>query len=310
MTPKVSIIMPCYNYDRYIDEAILSVLAQTEQDWELIVVDDGSTDNSLATAQQHQDQRIRVLSQSNQGVSAARNNGLRHSVGRYVAFLDADDRLRPGRLAAALAVFEKAPAVDIVASDFVRFVNETGEILPSQFELVPAWKHLAVAAVEGTEGLLISGNHIAALAGLPMPIIWIHGVVARGDLARAVAFPEGVRICEDSWYFYRLMQTCSQVVLLNRVLAEVRRHGKNSFNDPAESLLPELAMFQGLWHDAPSGTLAGIYRKAMGRVILKLGYYRRTSGARREALRYYAEALQIPGVRLNAMRGMIATVIP
>ncbi|HEB78304.1 MAG TPA: glycosyltransferase [Methylothermaceae bacterium] len=91
--PQISVIMPCHNAAAYVAEAIGSVHAQTFPDWELIVVDDGSGDDSVAiiTRLAQEDSRIRLLRQDNQGPYPARNFGLRHARGEFVAFLDADD---------------------------------------------------------------------------------------------------------------------------------------------------------------------------------------------------------------------------
>lgn len=96
----VSIIMPCYNAGKYIQEAIESVQAQTYTDWELLVVDDGSTDDSAAvvTRMAEHDERIHLIKQPNSGACRARNNGIEHAHGEYVKFLDADDLLFPEAL--------------------------------------------------------------------------------------------------------------------------------------------------------------------------------------------------------------------
>lgn len=91
LVPAVSIIMPCYNAAAHLSLSVGSVLAQTFSDWELIAVDDGSTDSTMAWLRSQTDPRIRIHSQSNQGVSAARNAGLALASGCHVAFLDADD---------------------------------------------------------------------------------------------------------------------------------------------------------------------------------------------------------------------------
>jgi len=90
-SPTVSIIMPCYNAEQHLPTSVGSVLAQTFTDWELIAVDDGSGDDTLQWLRAQTDPRIRVHTQANQGVSAARNAGLSLARGQYVAFLDADD---------------------------------------------------------------------------------------------------------------------------------------------------------------------------------------------------------------------------
>ena len=99
--PLVSIITPVYNVEKYLPACVESVLTQTMTDWELILVNDGSTDDSgvLCRMWEKRDTRIRVIEQSNAGVSAARNAGIEASRGRYVLFLDGDDRLRPEALA-------------------------------------------------------------------------------------------------------------------------------------------------------------------------------------------------------------------
>lgn len=90
---KVSVIMPVYNGQEYLRESIDSVIRQTLQDWELLCVDDGSVDDSLAILRQYQmdDARVRIFTQSNQGAGSARNQGIKEARGKYLAFLDADD---------------------------------------------------------------------------------------------------------------------------------------------------------------------------------------------------------------------------
>src|SRR5678816_1429776 len=96
--PKVSVITPVYNGQSYIDTAINGLLSQTLQDWELIVVDDGSTDSTPQILEKFTDQRIRIIKQQNGGEARARNVGLHNVTGEYVAFLDADDFYFPTAL--------------------------------------------------------------------------------------------------------------------------------------------------------------------------------------------------------------------
>ena len=99
-TPLVSVVIPCYNQAHFLGEAIESVLKQTYKHFEIVVVDDGSTDNTSEVARRYSG--IRCIEQANQGLSAARNTGIRESKGEYLVFLDADDRLRPIALEAGL----------------------------------------------------------------------------------------------------------------------------------------------------------------------------------------------------------------
>ena len=96
---KFSVVIPLYNKEHYIEATIRSVLNQTCQDFEVLVVDDGSKDNSLALARKFESERVRIIPQENQGVSVARNTGIRNARGEFICFLDADDEWRPDYLA-------------------------------------------------------------------------------------------------------------------------------------------------------------------------------------------------------------------
>lgn len=106
--PLVSVIVPCYKQAGYLPETLDCIIAQTYQNWECIVIDDGSPDNTAEVTKQYseRDCRIKYLHQENQGISAARNNAIRHSVGRYILPLDADDIVTPIYLEEAVGYFE------------------------------------------------------------------------------------------------------------------------------------------------------------------------------------------------------------
>jgi glycosyltransferase involved in cell wall biosynthesis len=136
---RVSIIIPCYNYARFLPDAVASVIAQTFEDWELIVVDDGSTDETSTIArrliERHPDRRIRVFQQPNAGPAAARNTGADHSIGAYLLFLDADDMLAPTLLEHAAAILSEQPAVGFVYSGMRLFGQDRHEWPSAAFDL-------------------------------------------------------------------------------------------------------------------------------------------------------------------------------
>jgi glycosyltransferase involved in cell wall biosynthesis len=136
---QVSIIIPCYNYARFLPDALASVLAQTFTDWELIVVDDGSTDATLATARQlmaqHPDRRIQVFQQPNSGPAAARNTGAARANGTYLLFLDADDMLAPTLLERTVAILCEQPAVGFVYTGMRLFGQDRHEWPSAAFDL-------------------------------------------------------------------------------------------------------------------------------------------------------------------------------
>lgn len=133
--PKISVITPCFNAARFIGETLDSVVAQTFTDWEHIVVDDGSTDNSAAIVEDFagRNKRVRLLKQINKGVCAARNTGFRACAAdsKYVLFLDADDRLEPEMLEVLAAYLDAHPEACIAYCDYSR-IDESGRPLPPE----------------------------------------------------------------------------------------------------------------------------------------------------------------------------------
>ena len=116
IVPTVSVIIPAHNAERHLAQAIDSVLAQTYQDFEILLVDDGSTDNTLQVAERYREQ-VRIYTQEQCGPSAARNAGLRKAQGKFVAFLDADDILLPEKLSRQVGFLKTYPQIDVVYSN-------------------------------------------------------------------------------------------------------------------------------------------------------------------------------------------------
>jgi glycosyltransferase involved in cell wall biosynthesis len=124
--PFVSVIIPCFKQAHFLGEAIESVLGQTHQEYEIIVVDDGSPDNTAQVAARYP--RVRLISQRNQGLAAARNSGISESEGKYLVFLDADDRLRPKALQAGAECMAKHPESAFVYVGYI-YIRQDGEPL-------------------------------------------------------------------------------------------------------------------------------------------------------------------------------------
>lgn len=125
--PKISVVIPCYNHGAYLDEAVGSVLRQSCTDFEIVVVNDGSTDPQTVELLRSYDRpKTRVIHTVNQGLSSARNTGVRNATGRYILPLDADDRIAETYLEKAAAVFDARPEVGVVYCDQVMFGERQG----------------------------------------------------------------------------------------------------------------------------------------------------------------------------------------
>lgn len=124
--PIFSVVIPVYNVERYIERCIDSVLAQTFRSFEIICVDDASPDNSVALVENYDDPRIRIVHQQNRGLAGARNTGINHSAGIFIALLDGDDFWEPQKLEAHFRHLQRNPLVDISYSASA-FVDESGQ---------------------------------------------------------------------------------------------------------------------------------------------------------------------------------------
>lgn len=126
INPLVTVLMPVYNGALYLREAVDSILAQTFTNFELLIIDDGSTDNTLAILQSYKDERLRIISQANAGVSAALNKGLIEAKGYYIARADADDICAPNRIEKQIEFLQTNPGYVLIGSD-AEYMDKNGE---------------------------------------------------------------------------------------------------------------------------------------------------------------------------------------
>jgi len=219
--PKVSVVMTTYNYGRFLGEAIQSVLDQTFQDWELIVVDDGSTDETSEVVASFPDPRIRYIYQQNQGNAAGWNRGIELARGTYIAFLDADDLWLPMKLEKQVAQLDSLPpTVGLVYADLHFFNHEdgaiTGRLLAGRSP--PRGKVFSqlVRRDWGERGWFI------------IPTI----ALIRSEVFQKVGlFDESLRRHQD-WEMWVRVAAAYEVDVLNEPLARYRHHAGNVSKDP------------------------------------------------------------------------------
>ena len=189
VTPLVSILIPCYNAAPWLATTLESALAQTSASKEIIVVDDGSTDGSLALARTFADRGVRVIAQPNAGASAARNRALREARGDYFQFLDADDLLAPGKLAAQLALLAQRPADNVASCAWGRFTTDAA---------TARWVDEAVFCDFVPLDFLVLAGETGAMMH---PSAWL---VPRAVAVRAGAWDERLSLNDDGEYFSRV----------------------------------------------------------------------------------------------------------
>ena len=173
----ISLVIPIYNTEAYLKDCLDSVLAQTERDVQVVLVDDGSTDGSEAIAQEYakQDKRIEVYRQTHAGQSAARNLGLTYAKGEYIAFVDADDTLAPDWCAKHLAAIE---GVDYVQSGYTRSGRHLAPATNHQFTspCMRLYRRQAIDGMRFIEGMIYED------------VIWSVDLWRRGSSCRRIRY--------------------------------------------------------------------------------------------------------------------------
>lgn len=179
----ISVIVPVYNVEQYLDRCLTSLVRQTYSDLQIILVDDGSTDGcaGMCDAWAKKDPRILTVHQSNQGLSEARNAGLRLATGRYLAFVDSDDFVEPNMYRYMVEAMERTGS-DIAACGRYRFDNETGNR-----RIMHTCRKESVFSTEEAIGALLCGGEMEET-------VWDK--VFKAELFRGISFPKG-EINED-----------------------------------------------------------------------------------------------------------------
>jgi glycosyltransferase involved in cell wall biosynthesis len=201
--PHVSVVIPCHNYGRFLAEAIESALAQTHAPLEIIVIDDGSTDDTRAVASRYASD-VRLLTQHNMGLVAVLNRGLREASGEYFVILSADDVLRPTYVEALLGALLREPGTAYAYSAMEYFGSRSGVFRARPFS--PAQ--------------LLAGNYVNATA-----------LTRRSDALDVGGFRPNLENAWEDWDFWlRLLHAGKYGVALDEPLLLYRRHDVTSRN--------------------------------------------------------------------------------
>lgn len=210
----ISVVIPVYNVEAYIEECIKSLMNQTFKQIEMIFIDDGSTDNSgkICDFYAEEDERIKVLHTTNQGLSAARNKGIECANGKYIAFVDSDDYVSSEWLARLYDAITKKQA-DIAECNFI-YKYGSKEINSRKM------KESVVDSKEAMHGLLV-----------PPYLGYVNAwnKLYKSELFQEIRFPEG-KIHEDEYTTYKLLYTAKAVVYIDEYLYFYRQREKSIIN--------------------------------------------------------------------------------
>ena len=305
--PLVSVIMPVYNCEAFVREAVDSVLKQTEPDLELIVVNDGSTDGTLAIldAMASSDHRLQIHTQANSGKpSIARDAGIRRSIGEYVAFIDGDDTYHPRRLERGLEALARVPDATLAFSDLIMYGNEAekeGAGHLTKFGLRKLAKDHMSAVDSGIYACHPSFYECMSTSCFGA-VITLTVLVRRSALAEEVEwFPESLTTYEDNDLWLRLAVR-SRFAYVDEVLAYYRRHASNITSDAEKMARGAIeARVRNLERGRLRLSKKSIRhcRKAISYHLLRLGYCLARSGERAAARKYVLQSLEFhPSLRV------------
>lgn len=275
---KFSVVVPLYNKAPYIQSAIASVLAQTVQDFEIIVVDDGSTDGGAELVAAIGDPRIRLFQQANSGVSFTRNRAISMACGQWVAFLDADDWLHPHYLQSLVVAQNLHPVADVAATQYIPLCDSTG-VWP------PAWHVNDVPAASESIELIED-----------LPTKWMKGPTFNSSsvcirttrlMDMQPCFAVGESHAEDLDLWFRVAEK-SAIALVRRPLVAYRVSVEGSLSLKNTKLrLPPF--FDRIRTRALSGEMSEVQAKSALKMVanqeISMARDALASGQRKEAVR-------------------------
>lgn len=221
MDYKISIVVPVYNVAQYLEDCLTSIACQTYQNYEVLLVDDGSTDNSpnICDVFAKQDDRFRVVHQPNQGAAIAKNTGLAMATGDYIAFLDSDDFVENNWLERVVSLI-KANNVDVIEYAFDKIYVGMREV-----DLFP----------KDSEGEFSAEEYLGQyLSFWQCSLFW--NKVFCADLLKNVRFKNERRCIDDEFFTYKAVSSAKKIMRINDVLYHYRQRGSSAVSNPKNNM--------------------------------------------------------------------------
>ena len=232
--PLISVIIPLYNHESFITEALDSILNQTFQDFEIIIINDGSTDKSETIVQQISDKRIRYFSQENRGAHYTINRGIEFSQGMFISILNSDDSYFNTRFEKCLKELETNPSVDAVFTG-IEYINQDGISQKTTLGAEENWDHIDTEfSYEEENNItldLLAGNFLKTTSNL----------FCRKKCLQIVGPFRNLRYCHDYDFFLRMSQCC-EISILREPLLRYRIHADNTLREGQAAVDMECAL--------------------------------------------------------------------
>ncbi len=232
--PLVTIIIPSYNHEKYIVEAVNSVLSQTYKNIELIVIDDGSEDNSVNILQKIKDPRLRLIVQKNMGAPNAINKGLELAKGEYIGILNSDDAYHIERIGKLLQFFGRYEELELAAT-YIEVIDERGERL----DIKEGWKNLLPWPIKNVDKSYANTKNFNLNLLMSNFVASTSNIFVRKGILSQVGYMRNLRYTHD-WDF--LLRIClkGKCDLLKEPLLRYRIHKSNTINTNRKWMLYEI----------------------------------------------------------------------
>lgn len=306
---SVSVVIPTYNRAKYLTESIDSVLAQTLQPRELIIIDDESTDDTKDLVLAYKAPNIRYLTIPHGGIAAARNKGMALASCDYLAFLDSDDRWRNTMIERQLEMLTNDQGLVCSFTNFARFQDEPYQTFPAQFEFYSELSELKDKSRHCNGGYVVEGDAFTAFTRFHEFPAATPCIMFRRSIISDMQMNESLRIGEDTEFILRAFMR-GKVAFLPDVLADIRWHASNITRQPGT--LIELDKIRALL--CLQEVVDTEARKAALNDRLVKGYLDYAgalirSGKRIDGIASYWNALKIPGSPKRKIKGLARTTL-
>lgn len=231
---EFSVIIPSYNHAAYIREAVESVLSQSFHDLELIVVDDGSMDESLEILKKFADPRMRVITQSNHGAHIAINRGLDEATGKYLTILNSDDVFHLNRLQVAKTILDNDPGIGLIGS-FIQIIDQRGKSLGIKhgYKDCPPWE------LNSPERSFRNGNDLRKVLLTENYFSTTSNLIFRPEIYRKLAGFRPLRYAHD-WDFAIRAAKLARIELIPDALVKYRVHSTNTIRENHAAMVFEI----------------------------------------------------------------------
>ncbi|CAK7003903.1 MAG: putative glycosyltransferase EpsJ [Petrimonas sp.] len=240
--PKVSIIVPVYNVEKYISTCIDSIINQTFTDFEILVVDDGSPDKSIEKIKKYEDSRIIILRKDNGGLSDARNYGLERASGKYILFVDSDDWVEADLLKDCVEILDNNTELDLIIMGYIKDYEDISGTVIRSINVLPEKNIFSVR-----EKNLNIDSHLIDLMGYSVNKLYRNNLLKRDNLK----FPQGITLVEDAIFNFTVFQKVNFIFFLDKAYYHYRIKPIKTLmttfrNDPFELILMKTKALESL----------------------------------------------------------------